>query len=73
LIATSNRFYSCPKCGEITLLSHRKTYERTIIFFCNNCRFSKAFEPSKEAYFDIEKAFEDFKKQYREKQAQIEQ
>jgi len=66
LIATENTLFICPKCGQSTLSIHRKTYERTVIIFCGNCRLHSAFEPSADAYFDLAKCFQEFSTQYKQ-------
>jgi transcription elongation factor Elf1 len=66
LIATDSALFICPKCGESTLSIHRKTYERIVIIFCDNCRLHTAFEPSLDAYFDLAKCCQEFSTQYKQ-------
>lgn len=44
---------------------HRKTYEQIIIVFCDNCHFNSSFEPSEEAYYDMDKSWEEFGANYK--------
>jgi hypothetical protein len=64
-LVLSGKLYVCPQCGKESLSIHWKTYERTIIAFCDNCHFSSSFEPSKEAFYDTNKAWEEFIASYK--------
>jgi hypothetical protein len=52
LIIADNRLFFCPRCGKPTLDIHRKTYERTVIFFCTSFHLTETLTPSKDAYLD---------------------
>ncbi|MGD6852474.1 MAG: hypothetical protein ACQCN6_10495 [Candidatus Bathyarchaeia archaeon] len=56
--------YVCPKCGKQRISLHRRTYEKQVIVFCDNCRFNGSVTPSKEAYLDSDKAWEEFLASY---------
>jgi transcription elongation factor Elf1 len=60
-----SKLFVCPDCGKQNLSIHRKTYEKTIIVFCDNCHFNSSFEPSKEAYYDENKSLEEFTANYK--------
>jgi transcription elongation factor Elf1 len=59
-LVVSSKLFVCPQCGNESLSVIRKTYEQTIIVFCSNCHINYSFEPSMEAYYDINKAVEEF-------------
>ena len=58
------KLFFCPECGKQSLSIHRKTYEKTIIVFCDNCHLNSSFEPSIDAYYDADKSCEEFKANY---------
>jgi ribosomal protein S27AE len=66
LIAADSTLFVCPKCGKPTLASHRKTYEKTVIFFCTNCHMTETYTPSKDAYLDPELAWREFAAKHRQ-------
>jgi transcription elongation factor Elf1 len=66
-ITTDDTLFICPRCGESTLAIHRKTYEKTVIFFCTNCHLSQTYEPSKTAYLDPELSWKEFTTKYKQK------
>jgi transcription elongation factor Elf1 len=70
LILTNNIDFVCPQCGKPTLSMHRKTYERSLIIFCTNCRLNTVLIPSKDAYYDMKLAYNEFIAKYDEKKAQ---
>jgi hypothetical protein len=39
---------------------HRKTYEKTVIFFCTNCHLTETYTPSKDAYLDPALSWQEF-------------
>jgi len=61
----TGKLFSCPRCGKETLLLHKKTYEPVTLASCSNCRFNSSFEPSKEAYYDLNKAWEELIANYK--------
>ncbi len=61
----SGKLYVCPRCGKENLSVHRKTYEKIIIVFCDNCHLNASFEPSKEADYDPTKSWEVFTAGYK--------
>lgn len=60
MITADSTLFVCPKCGKSTLAIHRKTYERTVIFFCTNCHLSETYAPSKDAYLDTALSWREF-------------
>ena len=63
-LVVSSKLFVCPQCGNQSLSVIRKTYEQTIIVFCNNCHLNSSFEPSIDAYFDPNKCWEEFTAKY---------
>jgi predicted RNA-binding Zn-ribbon protein involved in translation (DUF1610 family) len=66
-ITTDDTLFICPRCGEPALAIHRKTYEKTVIFFCTNCHLTQTYEPSKTAYLDPQLSWQEFTTKYRQK------
>jgi transcription elongation factor Elf1 len=64
-LENEGKLFVCPECGEQNLSIHRKTYENVIIVFCSSCRLISSFEPSKEAYYDLNNAWEEFTSNYK--------
>ena len=64
-LVVSSKLHVCPKCGNESLSVIRKTYEQTIIVFCSNCHLNYSFEPSIEAYFDMNRAVEEFSAKFK--------
>jgi len=67
-LVVSSKLFVCPQCGNQSLSVIRKTYEQTIIVFCSNCHLNSSFEPSMEAYYDIDKAWEEFTAKFKKTQ-----
>jgi hypothetical protein len=65
VFSMSGKLFVCPECGKHKLYLHRKTYEQIIIVCCDSCHFNSSFEPSKEAYYDENEAWKEFKAKYR--------
>jgi predicted RNA-binding Zn-ribbon protein involved in translation (DUF1610 family) len=65
LLNVAGKFFACPECGKQDLTIHRKTYEQTIIVYCDSCHFTSSYEPSKEAYYDTNKAWEEVTANYK--------
>ena len=64
-VEVASELFVCPRCGEQKLSIHRKTYEKTILVFCDNCQLTSSFEPSQEAYYDLDKSWEEFITNYK--------
>ncbi|NLF87432.1 hypothetical protein GX563_01260 [Candidatus Bathyarchaeota archaeon] len=64
MITEDSALFVCPKCGKSTLSIHRKTYEKTVIFFCTSCHLSATYVPSKEAYLDAMLSWREFTSKY---------
>jgi len=64
-----SKLFICPQCSKQTLTIHKKTYEKVILAFCINCHFNSSFEPSKEAYYDPNKTWEELTADYKRTQA----
>ena len=67
-LVVSTKLFVCPQCGNESLSVIRKTYEQTIIAFCSNCNLNSSFEPSMEAYYDMNKAVEEFTAKFKKTQ-----
>lgn len=65
-LVTSSSLFVCPACGKESLTIHRRTYEKLISVFCDDCHLIFSFEPSDEAYFDPLKSLEEFKAKFKE-------
>ncbi len=66
MITADSMLFVCPKCGKSTLSIHRKTYEKTVIFFCTNCHLSATYTPSKNAYLDATLSWQEFTAKYQQ-------
>ncbi len=66
MITADSTLFVCPKCGKSTLSIHRKTYEKTVIFFCTNCHLSTTYAPSKDAYLDAALSWREFTAKYQQ-------
>jgi hypothetical protein len=66
-ITTDDTLFICPQCSQPALAIHRKTYEKTVIFFCTNCRLTETYEPSKKAYLDPQLSWQEFTTKFQQK------
>ena len=64
-VEIASELFVCPRCGKQKLSIHRKTYEKTILVFCDDCHLTSSFEPSQEGYYDMDKSWEEFIANYK--------